>query len=63
MGVEVSLGGWLVTFMLRVRHGEEFASGLVVTGFWLGLTFGRVLLGFGMCVLSFIGTLLKIRAL
>jgi fucose permease len=46
VGVEVSLGGWLVTFMLKVRHGEPFASGLVVTGFWLGLTFGRVILGF-----------------
>jgi fucose permease len=32
--------------MLRVRHGEEFASGLVVMGFWLGITFGRVILGF-----------------
>ncbi|CZR52009.1 related to tetracycline resistance proteins [Phialocephala subalpina] len=46
VGVEVSLGGWLVTFMLKVRHGEAFASGLVVTGFWLGLTFGRIILGF-----------------
>jgi fucose permease len=46
VGVEVSLGGWLVTFMLKVRHGQAFESGLVVTGFWLGLTFGRVVLGF-----------------
>jgi len=46
VGVEVSLGGWLVTFMLVVRHGARFASGLVATGFWLGLTFGRVILGF-----------------
>lgn len=46
VGVEVSLGGWLVTFMLRVRHGKAFESGLVVTGFWLGLTCGRVILGF-----------------
>lgn len=46
VGVEVSLGGWLVTFMLRVRHGGKFESGMVVTGFWLGLTFGRVILGF-----------------
>jgi fucose permease len=46
VGVEVSLGGWLVTFMLKVRHGQPFPSGLVVTGFWLGLTFGRVILGF-----------------
>jgi fucose permease len=46
VGVEVSLGGWLVTFMLKVRHGQPFAAGLVVMGFWLGLTFGRVILGF-----------------
>lgn len=46
VGVEVSLGGWLVTFMLRVRHGSPFSSGLVVTGFWLGITFGRMCLGF-----------------
>jgi fucose permease len=46
VGAEVSLGGWLVTFMLVVRHGAPFASGLVVTGFWLGLTFGRIVLGF-----------------
>lgn len=46
MGVEVSLGGWIVTFMNRVRDGTPFASGIVATGFWLGLTLGRVTLGF-----------------
>lgn len=46
VGVEVSLGGWLVTFMLKVRDGEPFASGLVATGFWLGITVGRIVLGF-----------------
>lgn len=46
VGVEVSLGGWIVTFMLRVRHGAAFQSGLVLTGFWLGITCGRVALGF-----------------
>jgi fucose permease len=46
VGVEVSLGGWLVTFMLKVRDGGKFESGLVATGFWLGLTFGRIILGF-----------------
>lgn len=46
MGVEVGLGGWIVTFMLRVRHGSAFASGMVATGFWLGLTVGRIVLGF-----------------
>ncbi|KAK3905622.1 major facilitator superfamily domain-containing protein [Staphylotrichum tortipilum] len=46
VGAEVSLGGWIVTFMLRVRHAEPFIAGLVVTFFWLGLTIGRVVLGF-----------------
>ncbi|KAL1844444.1 hypothetical protein VTK73DRAFT_2548 [Phialemonium thermophilum] len=46
VGAEVSLGGWIVTFMLRVRHAAPFAAGLTVTFFWLGLTLGRVVLGF-----------------
>jgi fucose permease len=46
LGVEVGLGGWIVTFMMKVRHGSPFASGMTATGFWLGLTVGRVILGF-----------------
>ena len=46
VGLEVALGGWLVDFMLRVRHGAPFASGLVAMGFWLGLAIGRITLGF-----------------
>ncbi|KAJ5081278.1 Major facilitator superfamily domain general substrate transporter [Penicillium alfredii] len=46
VGVEVALGGWIVTFMIRVRHGSAFASGMTATGFWLGITVGRVVLGF-----------------
>lgn len=46
VGTEVSLGGWIVTFMIRVRHGQPFASGMTATGFWLGITLGRVSLGF-----------------
>lgn len=46
VGAEVSIGGWIVTFMLRVRSGTEFASGIVATGFWLGVTIGRFVLGF-----------------
>ena len=46
VGAEVALGGWIVTFMIRVRHGARFASGMTATGFWLGLTVGRVILGF-----------------
>ncbi|KAK5093982.1 hypothetical protein LTS08_008766 [Lithohypha guttulata] len=46
VGAEVSIGGWIVMFMLRVRQGTEFASGIVATGFWLGLTVGGFVLGF-----------------
>ncbi|KAF7540231.1 hypothetical protein G7Z17_g12249 [Cylindrodendrum hubeiense] len=46
VGAEVSLGGWIPTFMLRVRHAEPFLAGLTVTLFWLGLTMGRIALGF-----------------
>ncbi|KJZ71382.1 hypothetical protein HIM_09223 [Hirsutella minnesotensis 3608] len=46
VGVEVALGGWIVVFMLRVRQGEAFASGMSAVGFWLGITIGRAILGF-----------------
>ena len=46
VGIEVALGGWIVEFMIRVRHGAAFASGMTATGFWLGITVGRVVLGF-----------------
>ncbi|KAM5382798.1 hypothetical protein ACJZ2D_002189 [Fusarium nematophilum] len=46
VAAEVSLGGWIVTFMLRVRHAKPFLAGLTVTLFWLGLTLGRITLGF-----------------
>lgn len=32
--------------MMRVRHGGAFASGMTATGFWIGITVGRVVLGF-----------------
>jgi hypothetical protein len=38
--------GWVVTFMIDIRNGEPFASGMTATGFWLGITLGRVILGF-----------------
>lgn len=46
VGVEVALGGWIVSFMANQRGGEPFASGMVATGFWLGIALGRVVLGF-----------------
>ncbi|EXF81909.1 major facilitator superfamily transporter [Colletotrichum fioriniae PJ7] len=46
MGVEVGLGGWIVTFMLRVRKASAYASGISATGFWAGQALGRATLGF-----------------
>ncbi|KIW68574.1 hypothetical protein PV04_04512 [Phialophora macrospora] len=46
MGVEVGLGGWIVTFMLRVRSASPSASGYSGTGFWTGMALGRASLGF-----------------
>ncbi|KAK5626066.1 hypothetical protein RRF57_001781 [Xylaria bambusicola] len=46
VGIEVALGGWIVEFMIQVRHSGAFESGLTATGFWLGLTVGRFVLGF-----------------
>ncbi|KAJ5990162.1 hypothetical protein N7499_010689 [Penicillium canescens] len=45
-GIEVAIGGWIVVFMTNVRHGGAFASGMAETGFWLGITIGRFVLGF-----------------
>ncbi|KAL5366459.1 major facilitator superfamily domain-containing protein [Aspergillus floccosus] len=46
MGVEVSVGGWVVDFMVQARHGKPYESGLIPTGFWAGVTMGRLVLGF-----------------
>lgn len=46
VGIEVALGGWIVTFMINVRDGGAFASGMTATGFWMGITVGRLVLGF-----------------
>lgn len=32
--------------MIDVRKGGDFSSGMSATGFWLGITVGRVVLGF-----------------
>jgi fucose permease len=46
VGSEVALGGWLVTFMIKVRGGDVYHSGIVASGLWAGITLGRIVLGF-----------------
>ncbi|KAF5345935.1 hypothetical protein D9758_011423 [Tetrapyrgos nigripes] len=43
VGVEVTIGGWIVTYVLDVRSGGT-SSGYIATGFWAGLMLGRVVL-------------------
>jgi len=43
-GAEVSMGGWVVTFLEVYRHGSTKTTGYVASGFWGGLTLGRLVL-------------------
>ena len=35
-----------ILLRFEVRDGEEFASGMTATGFWIGIAVGRIVLGF-----------------
>ncbi|KAF9650312.1 MFS general substrate transporter [Thelephora ganbajun] len=41
VGIEVTLGGWIVTYIINVRGGGP-SSGYISSGFFGGLTLGRV---------------------
>ncbi|KAL8291864.1 hypothetical protein RQP46_002122 [Phenoliferia psychrophenolica] len=43
VGAEVSMGGWIVSFLIDERGGGP-SAGYVATGFWAGLTIGRIVL-------------------
>jgi fucose permease len=43
MGVEVTIGGWATTFLIEERGGNS-SSGYVSSGFFGGLTVGRIIL-------------------
>jgi fucose permease len=45
VGTEVSLGSWSFSFLTGERHGQTLFSGWTVSGYWVGLTLGRLLLG------------------
>ncbi len=45
VGTEVSLGSWSYSFLIDERHGLLLLSGWSVSGYWLGLTLGRLTLG------------------
>ncbi len=42
VGSEVSLGSWSYSFLTEERHEVALLSGWAVSGYWLGLTLGRL---------------------
>ncbi|ORY83732.1 major facilitator superfamily domain-containing protein [Protomyces lactucae-debilis] len=44
LAMEISTGGFVLTFLTNVRGASEPVAGYANTGFWLGLTLGRFLL-------------------
>ncbi|KAF9872445.1 hypothetical protein CkaCkLH20_09942 [Colletotrichum karsti] len=45
VGAECTISGWIVAFMLRVRHASTYASSICSSGFWAGMAVGRLILG------------------
>jgi fucose permease len=46
VGVEVTIGGWVFTFLVDLRNTPLSVAGVVTFTYWGGLTVGRVCLGF-----------------
>ncbi len=43
-GAEVSISGWVISFLISYRHAPSPSIGYVTSGFWAGITLGRLLL-------------------
>jgi len=43
-GAEVSISGWVISFLISDRDGDPSRVGYVTAGFWAGITLGRFLL-------------------
>lgn len=43
-GAEVSISGWVISFLIASRNGDPSRVGYVTAGFWGGITLGRFLL-------------------
>ncbi|KAI1775292.1 major facilitator superfamily domain-containing protein [Hypoxylon cercidicola] len=40
-GAEVSISGWVISFLIAMRGGDPSSVGYVTAGFWAGITLGR----------------------
>lgn len=46
LGGEASFGSWLITFLIRIKNYSHRHASLMASSYWLGLTLGRMGLGF-----------------
>ena len=45
-GAEVSISGWVISFLIAYRGGDPAKTGFVTSGFWGGITVGRFCLAY-----------------
>ncbi|ODQ59944.1 hypothetical protein WICANDRAFT_78570 [Wickerhamomyces anomalus NRRL Y-366-8] len=45
-GSETSISSWLVSYLIKVKHLNQLSSSYAISWFWIGITVGRVTLGF-----------------
>lgn len=43
-GAEVAISGWVISYLIKYRHGEPSQVGYVTAGFWGGITVSRFIL-------------------
>ncbi|CCK67813.1 Bsc6p KNAG_0A01240 [Huiozyma naganishii CBS 8797] len=46
LGAEITTGAWFFSFLLETKLDDKIKMSYVAAAFWLGLTFGRFILGF-----------------
>ncbi len=44
VGLEMSVGSWAFTFLIENWHQRDLLAGYAVTGYWLGLTVGHLVI-------------------
>lgn len=42
-GAEVAISGWVISFLVQFRHGDPSKVGFVTSGFWGGITLGKLI--------------------
>ncbi|GAM85132.1 hypothetical protein ANO11243_031360 [Dothideomycetidae sp. 11243] len=45
-GAEVSISGWIISFLIKARHGDPAKVGYVTSGFFGGIALGRLTLSY-----------------